>query len=219
MATFFNEDLLDRYIAPNASAFKVAQIAAVADDFDQHDYWVANFFLNTVLRSAYMSEAMPYVTAFLRKAEGAFYYYDLGREATARLLRGSQTNPSLYARALMQWEGFVAQATTAHAVLMSLIQQSDPTFRLFSPGDGSIEQRLRHMNNSMKHVDSRITSGQLLPDAVSPVWMSEQGLHVTDSLVTWVETEAVVREIGDWADKLQDSTALRENLQGAADHS
>ena len=100
----------------------------------------------------------------------------------------------------LHWEAFVGQAASTYAVFRKLIQPFDPSYKVFEHGDGSIEQRFWHINNCMKHVESRISSGQFLPESVSPVWMSDEGLRTTEELLTWEETAGALRDIGHWAD-------------------
>jgi hypothetical protein len=182
MVVRISKRVLERYIAPGISEFESADIPDMREYDSQSTYWVTNHFLNNMLRGSLKLPAAAYVHNYLRRAEGAFAEYAEAREATYRYLGSDRQSPSLYASALLHWEFFLSQAWQAYALLQKLIQLlvEDPRYKVFQPEDGSIEQRLWLLYNSMKHVESRIASDQLLDGAIMPVWLSNQGIVCTD---------------------------------------
>lgn len=170
----------------------------------QSRFWLNNHFLNCILSSRYKLPFRAFVAAFLRRAEASFRLHKLAREATYELLGLQQPSPSHYGIALMQWEGFLAQTYQGNALIVKMIHDlsGDMSFRAFEPNDGSIEQRLNLLYNSLKHVEKRIAAGQTLPGAITPVWLSSIGLECTDGALTYDETAEVLRILADWADVL-----------------
>jgi len=87
---------------------------------------------------------------------------------------------------LLYWEGYLSQAAQAQNVIKQLIRNTtDPSFMIYKPGDGSIEQRLHSIYNAIKHVEKRISApGQLPAGSVSPVWMTKDGIRTTEHSLT-----------------------------------
>lgn len=212
MTSFFAQHLLEELIAPDAAKFNTAEIPDMTQVHDQQRHWTSNFFLNAALRARWSPPLMAYATAFLRRAEGAFTMHDLARTATISLLRAPQIRPSPYATALLYWEGFLSQAAQAQNVIKQLIRNTgDPNFMIYKPDDGSIEQRLHSIYNSIKHVEKRISApGQLPTGSVSPVWMTNDGICSTEHCLTWAETGEILDEIAKFADDIQDPATLAE---------
>jgi len=65
----------------------------------------------------------------------------------------------------------------------------------------------------MKHVESRIENGQMLPEATVPVWLSNEGLVSTEALLTFAETAEVLKDIAKWADILSDPLKGEEKFR------
>ncbi|MPZ83174.1 MAG: hypothetical protein GEV28_23385 [Actinophytocola sp.] len=216
MTTRFNTQLFDELIAPGASQFNEAEIPDMQDRHENRRFWVTHLFLNSVASGRYKSPLNAYATAFLRRAEDAFVMHDLARDATLKLLTLPQMTPSHYARALLHWEGFLTQAAQAQHVLLRTIRHlsGDETHKVYQPGDGSVEQRLNAVHNALKHAEKRINNNQILPDSVSPVWMTNEGLQSTDANLTWPETGEVLDELARWADGLQNPSGFSEWLRG-----
>jgi hypothetical protein len=220
VTTRFNTLLFDALVAPGASQFNEAEIPDIQGRHENRRFWVDHLFLNSVLSPRYKGPLNAYATAFLRRVEGAFTMHDLARDATRTLLSLTQISPSHYARTLLHWEGFLAQAAQAHSVLLRTIRHiiKDETFKFYEQDDGSVEQRLNAVHNALKHVEKRINNNQVLPDSVSPVWMTNEGLRSTDVLLTWTETGEVLDELAHWADGLQNPSGFgawfREQVAG-----
>jgi hypothetical protein len=215
MTTRFSSHLFDELIAPGASKFNQAEIPDMQDHHKEQKFWVNNFFLNSAVTIRYKSPLSAYATAYLRRAENAFVMHKLARDATLSLLSLPQMNPSHYARALLHWEGFLTQAAQGHNVLIRTIRDliSNEAFRAYRPGDGSIEQRLHSVYNALKHAEKRINNGQILPDSVSPVWMTNEGLRSTDTNLDWHETGEILDEMARWASGFQNPAGFADWLR------
>ena len=151
-------------------------------------HWVANFFLNSLLRAKWKPPYNAYLYNYFRRAEAAFLEHDVARTATLDFVTSGRQSPSRHALAIFHWEVFLGQSWHAFKLLEKAFG-----FVLYTPGTASVEERLNHLYNQMKHVESRIVAGQMLPCATVPVWMRNEGLVSVDANLTWAETGEVLR--------------------------
>lgn len=198
----------DRFIAPGASALTRSEIPDMSTYAKDSQHWVANFFLNSMLRASWNSRLDAYVYNYLRRAEAAFREYSSARAETIAFVESSGQSPSRYARALFHWETYLGQSWHAYLILQTAFEIE----QLYSRGNASPEERLNRLYNQMKHVESRIESGQMLESATVPVWLTNEGLQSIDTGLTFVETSEVLRDIAKFADILQDPLTVREKL-------
>ena len=182
--------------------------------YENRRYWVTHLFLNSVTGGCYRAPVGSYITAYLRRAEGAFAMHDLARKATLDLLDQRQITPSHYTRALLHWENFLGQTAQAQNIFARLMKSvgGDDQFRLYQPNDGSVNQRLHSIYNSLKHAEKRINAGQMPSNSVSPVWMLNEGLKSTDAYLTWEETGKELDDLAEWADGFQNPAGLADWL-------
>src|SRR5215207_3003430 len=112
----WSSSLLDSVVAPNISKFRVANIPDLIDGFPQAGHWLANHFLNTVLRGSYKEGGRQVALGYLRRAHHAFGAYHHARELTYEYLDGNDpNNPRLrkYYAAIEAWESFALQISMA----------------------------------------------------------------------------------------------------------
>ena len=211
----FSRPVRDTYIAPGVSSFNAAKIPDMSDYHKESNHWVANHFLNSVFRARLEAPLNAYVYNYLRRAEGAFSEHDLARAATADFLASGGQSPSRYAASLMHWEFFLGQCWQAYALLDKLTRVASETEKpsIFDQGDGSVEERLNTLYNSMKHVEKRIAAGQILEGATTPVWLTKEGLQSTDILLKYEETGDILRDVARWADLLVDPVEIPSKLR------
>jgi hypothetical protein len=95
---------------------------------------------------------------------------------------------------------------------MSKSLSGDETLKVYESSDGSVNQRLHAVYNSIKHAEKRINSDQIIPESVSHVWMTNEGIRSTDAQLVWSETGNVLDELAHWADGFQDPSRVREWL-------
>jgi len=210
----FTDHVADRFIAPGVSAFNTADIPDMSTYDPESKHWVANHFLNSVLRGKFEPPMNAYVYNFVRRAEAAFSEHEQARQATLRFLASQKQSPSHYAAAVLHWEFFLGQAWQGYALLAKLLELlTGEEFRIFSKGDGSVEDRLNRQYNCMKHVEKRIVNGQILEGATVPVWLTNEGIQSTDTLLTYSETGEVLRDIAKWATIVVDPIEMAERLR------
>jgi len=207
MAQFSNY-VIDKFIAPNASSFTQAEIPDMSAYDKESSHWVANFFLNSVLRAAWKPPYNAYMYNYLRRAEAAFREHHAARTETLAFIESGRQSTKRYTAALFHWEGFLGQSWHAYKTLQKCFE-----VELYKQGEGSVEERLNALYNQMKHVESRIENKQILEGATVPVWLTNQGLVSVDSALTFSETGEVLKELAKWANILQDPLSAPEKLK------
>ena len=205
----FASHVLDELIAPGASTFVRADIPDMSAFHRESKHWVANFFLNSLLRGQWKPPHNAYLYNYFRRAEGAFREHALARTATLDYVSSGRQSPSRYSLAIFHWEIFLGQAWHAFKLLEKAFG-----FVLYTQGVSSVEERLNQLYNQMKHVESRIAAGQMLPGATVPVWMTNEGLASVDAQLSWKETAEVLKEVAKWADVFVDPLTAPDKLKG-----
>lgn len=206
MAVAWNWALFDEHVATAISKFTGATIPELAHD--QADYWLDNYFLNSAIGTSFMPPAREYAFTFIRRTSAAFEEYELARAATLQFVdrRSAGEQPiSIYRSALYHWEQCSALAWQAIEVWRK-ITKSDA----FSPGDGSVEERLHHAHNRSKHTDKAIAANQMPTSGPLAMWLVNDGLRTTESLLAWVELKSVLDELGRAAELLQYPESFRD---------
>lgn len=207
MAVRFADGIIDGHIAPQVSMFTTASIPDMSNWAKESRSWTANFFLNSVLRAAFKPPMNAYAFNFLRRVQFAFVEHDLARADTLDFLANGKQSATRYCAALHHWEVFLAQAWHAYNLLVKAFNE-----RAFESGDRSVEERLNRMYNAMKHVESRIENGQMLPAATIPVWLMNDGIQSVDAALTYDETAEVLKDLAAWADSLVDPRGAKDAI-------
>lgn len=202
----FAPSVLDDLIAPGASAFTRAEIPDMSAYHAQSKWWVANFFLNSVLRARYKPPLNAYLYNYFRRCEAAYREHDLARSATLEFLRRAGQSPAHYATALTHWEVFLGQSWHALKILGFAMK-----VQVYKQGIGSIEERVNTRYNQMKHAESKIREGEIGQQTVA-VWMTNEGLTNGQSCLTYSETGEVLKEIAKWADVYSDPLTAVQKL-------
>jgi len=207
MAQFSNY-VIDKFIAPNASSFTQAEIPDLSGYDKESSHWVANFFLNSVLRATWEPPYNAYMYNYLRRAEAAFREHQAARNETLSFIESGRQSTNKYTAALFHWETFLSQSWHAYKILQKCFE-----VELYKPGEGSVEERLNALYTQMKHVESRIENKQMPVGATVPVWLTNQGLVSIDSTLTFSETGEVLKDLTKWANILQDPLSAPEKLK------
>lgn len=207
MAIQYASAILDSHIAPGVSIFTEADIPDMSNYAKESKYWIANFFLNSAFNAKFAYPMNAYAYNFLRRAQLAFSEHQLARQSTLAFLGSGGQSPTSYIEALFHWECFLGQAWHALALLVAAWEG-----KAFEKNDGSIEQRLNSLYNQMKHVESRIENGQILPEATVPVWLENIGLRSIDASMTFAETAEVLKELAKYADALMNPATAKDVL-------
>jgi len=189
----------DTYIAPELSGFTQAAIPDMQGHASQASHWLDNHVLNVMLRGSWKPPLSTYVFNFLRRATNAFHTHEAAREATLSSLACRNQSPATYSSALFHWETYLGQSWHAFGLLQKAF-----SLELFNKGSASELERLNALYNQMKHVESRIDSGQLPTGATVPVWLTNDGLNSIDAALSFAETGKILEVIASWADTLVD---------------
>jgi len=140
------------------------------------------------------TEARRFCLAFLRRAEAAFFNYELGRQALLEFETsfkpGMPKKTSVYFRALHFFETCLAMQWQSIKLFQRLSQQNP-----FQKGDGSSTEKLNQIHNASKHYDP----AQLPIDMLHAVWITNEGLNVQGACLTFVELEELMVELGETA--------------------
>jgi hypothetical protein len=205
MTTQFSDMFLEKFVAPDIRGFTAADIPDMSEHDPESRHWLANYVLNAGLRANYKPPGNAYVFNYLRRTVAAFREHEDAREATLGFLQTRQS-VSLYAAAILHWEYFASQSW--HALLLlrgfAMFLTGEEVSKPFARGDGSPEERLNNLYSEMKHVESRIENGQILPGATIPVWLSNDGIRSTDHTLSYEDTAAILRDLADWAEVVVD---------------
>jgi hypothetical protein len=197
-------------IAPGLASFSRADVPDLTGEFLQAPHWVANYFLNSVLRSSYEAPIRQAALGFLRRTDRAFQSYHEARRRTLEYVAGfdpGQPKVRLYYDAVADWEQFALQFQMA--VDLFLLLAETPAF---VEGDGSPEQRLYDLANAVKHFRGHLKSRKFSHDDVLPLWIDSDGLKSFGLSVSYQEAAGLLRDLSVIADRLQDpKTAAGEN--------
>ena len=203
----FSKEILEKHIAPEVSLFTEAEIPDMSNWEKEAPSWIANFFLNSAFTATFKPPMNAYAFNYLRRAQAAYIEHKQARDATYAFLQNGGQSPTRYCLALFHWETFLGQSCHAYALLLKAFQG-----KAFSKGDGSLEERLNHLYNQMKHVESRIECAQMLPGATVPVWLTNDGIKSTDASMTYAETADVLKQICAWANALMNPKTANEEF-------
>lgn len=207
MVVRYSDEIVDTNIAPGVSTLTAVQIPDMSTSAPESRFWVANYFLSSIYSARFAPAMHAYAFNFLRRCMYAFKEHELARAKTIEFIALRPPSPSHYAMALFHWENYLGQCWHAYALLVSAFRG-----RAFDKGDGSIEQRLNALYNQMKHVESRIENGQIIPGATVPVWLDNEGLRSIDTRMTYAETGEVLNDLAKYANVLMSPKTARDGL-------
>ena len=201
MAIQFSAEILDRFIAPGISSFLRADIPDLRAEHEQHPYWLANHFLESILVATYKGPDRQYIFNAIYRTQSAFAAYHEARELTYNYLDvTSQYNPAIgkYFQALARWES--SFLNWQH--LVEIYYRMTGT-KVFAKGDGSVHERAYSLCNAAKHAGTAIKGGQHGTDLTVPMWLSNDGFNSHFSVVTYSEYAELMLEAGQFADEIQ----------------
>jgi len=198
-------DLLDELVATNISAFTEADVRELSSRHPESSHWLANHFLNSTFRAQYSSPVRELVVLFLRRVSIAFEEYELARARTDEFLLGRRNGEQptrLYLSALHHWEQCLAAICQAMKAWTELTGD-----RVFDPeaDPAPPEAKVNHLHNWSKHSDEKVAKPNLMPErGPLAVWMTNDGLRSRRHRLTWTELTAVLDDIANAANVLQD---------------
>lgn len=152
--------MTDKFFAPELSTFTSAEIVNLSDVDSQQEHWLANYLINSVLRSQLPTPQRQQIYNFLRHTHSAFNAYALAREETLGYLE-DRDRVRRYITAIGHWEDFLDHAWQACAFL------NHGNRAWFEPGDGSELERLHALHTRAKHAAAAIERGEFVGEAPS----------------------------------------------------
>lgn len=209
MATQFNTDLLERFVAPGITSFDQAEIPDLRQVHDQHPYWLANHFLESILATAYQGFYRQYVFNSLYRIQTAFSSYHEARDLTGKYLSITiLDNPAIgaYFQALAKWETCFLN----WQILVEIFNKMSKE-HLFQADDGSAEQRAYSISNAIKHTGKFIARGDYNNGALIPLWLSNNGFHSLESFISYQELGNLMLDAAKFADELQSPRQFVQN--------
>jgi len=204
MTVQWHPDILNKFLAPGLASFDKAEIPDLRPDFPQWTYWVANHFLNNVLRSRFKSPLRQYAMNFMYRTQATFRFYHEARDAThAYLTKGRPDSPSIghYCKALATWESTFLN----WAICLDLIKRLNSNQNVFVKNDGSREERAYSLHITIKHHAEDIRALTLTGDDTLPFWMTSKGVRSKIHELSYGELAELVRDVAKLAEELQDA--------------
>jgi hypothetical protein len=140
------------------------------------------FLLTGIFQVSYAPKPRCYMFNLIRRAQQASYEYGQGRAFLTRYLESSNEAISPYYQALSHFEQCVALLVQAAHFADGLLPEN-----LFKQGSHPDLERLNRVYNASKHMEGRIASGRLPTNALTAVWITNDGLASHDANVTFQE--------------------------------
>jgi hypothetical protein len=198
---------LDNFIAQGLSSFTSCDAPDLSSAFDQLDDWVHNFILNSIFTMSVAPQWRPHLFGIVRRAHMAFVEYEAGRKSILQYLNGPKDGVSLYFRGLYHFEITIALTYQAYYFFYLMAGQSQ---KMYVKGEGEPLERLARIYNVSKHLEeSSLTQEQL-----QSVWLTNKGICVSTTELTWQELSELVKFAGLLADTLSDPKKAKEQEQG-----
>ena len=183
---------LDNFIAPKLSLLNVCNAPDVAELPNYHGSLV----LNQMLFSIYAEPVKVLLLNFVRRLDAAIGEYRSGRDYLMQYLSTLPDHRELdkHNRALAHFEDCIINGYIAIVCLNGLgthFRRSDPSApAVFIPGDGSDYDRLRKLNNRIKHFDEDVEKAVASGSAatpLAPVWITNDGLEASTASLSFIE--------------------------------
>jgi hypothetical protein len=188
------DSTLDEFVSQGLSNVTQCSAPAIANRFPQSAHWIGTFTLNSMFGHRVGQDGRRFCLAFLRRAEAAFFDYELARQALHEFAESVKSGPkktSLYFRALHFFEACLAMHWQGVSLFARLMAEKP-----FNKGDGSGYEKLNTIYNVSKHYDP----ATLPPHHLHAVWISNEGLNVDGCTLSFSELEDLLYELGTLAD-------------------
>lgn len=202
MAVQYNKELLNRFVAPEIAGFNRVNIPDLRPSHPEAEHWMANHFLNNILRGAFTGNNRQFAVNLLVRAQSQFAQYHQARDATVEYLeRTGVGSPALrlYFAAVVQWESCFLN----YQIFVDLRVKMGGT-KVFQLNDGSKEQRAYDISNAVKHWAGMIATEQHKDDDTIPLWLTNDGFKTRTLSLAYDEFSAITNDIADIADQMQD---------------
>jgi len=187
-----SNELLDNYVAHKLS--ELTECGAV--ELEVGSPWLNSFILNSVFSFNVHPKYRAYLFNFLRRTESATTAYQLARTALTEYIGTPRNVISPYFTALTQFEICISQIYQGYTFLAPTEK------RWYEPGDGSVREKLNAVYNASKHMDERISSDKLPPNATTGVWITNLGLESSCGDISFLELHELLINMHSDADLL-----------------
>lgn len=176
----FSAHVLDEMIAPKLSLLTSCGARDVPQMPNHHIALV----LNQAITPIYPERVKILTLNFIRHIQAATAEYRNGRDSLSHYVSMLPDHGiGRYTRALAHFEDCVLNAYIAVVCLDgvgAVLRETNPSVpRVFTPGDQSDYDRLRQLNNRIKHFDEDVAKAveghSRVP--VAPVWITDTGLE------------------------------------------
>jgi hypothetical protein len=114
-----------------------------------------------------------------------------------------------YLEALMHWEHFLYETWHGHFLWASFHGKK----KVFSEVDGNVYQRLNDVYNAVKHTEARIKDGKYPEGSMLPIWLCNEGLSNGEWTLSYEEAAALLVELAEAAQEIEDPRTYMEGLQ------
>jgi len=207
MAVSFNPELLNKFYAPSIAELTSCDAPDISVAHPEAPHWLANHFLNSMLRAKYKNKFRQYAINQIFRAQVAFLDYHEARLLTAEfLVKGSPDNPAsrTYFRAISRWESCFLNIQ----IFIDVMNKMKKDFKdesVFKDGDGSPVQRAYAIANMVKHWGTEIYAGRHGEGDTVPLWLTNSGPKTRLAEMTYPELANLLSEVATVANELQDA--------------
>ena len=189
---------LGNYPLDNNVAHKLSELTECgAVELEVGSPWLNSFILNSIFRFEIQTKARAYLFSFLRRTEGATTAYQLARTALTEYIGTRRNVISPYFTALTQFEICISQIYQGYDLMATATGQ-----RLYKQGDGSALEKLNLVYNASKHMDRKISSDKLPPNATTGVWITNLGLESSCGDISFSELHELLINMHSYADSV-----------------
>jgi len=191
-----SNELLDNYVAHKLS--ELTECGAV--ELEVGSPWLNSFILNSVFSFNVHPKYRAYLFNFLRRTESATTAYQLARTALTEYIGTPRNVISPYFTALTQFEICISQIYQGYKLLATANGQRFVYTK--ERGSVSVYEKLNVVYNASKHMDERISSDKLPPNATTGVWITNLGLESSCGDISFLELHELLINMHSDADLL-----------------
>ncbi len=199
---------LDKFVAPKLSQLNEWAVRDLRGCVREYGCWVDNFILNSIFRVGIPRGRRQLMLYFLRKTDGALQEYEEARTFLGRYVAASRPSLSHYFHALRHFETAMMLAWQA-CDAMNMVMEQDGGRASYKGGDGSAYDRLRRIQNIVKHAAEKLLCGRLSPEPSVPVWLVNEGVESSDCSLTFDELAQLLTQLGAVAEEVSNPSPQR----------
>jgi hypothetical protein len=185
----FSTEILDNYVVPNLSKLNRCGSSPLKRP--------PNYFREFLLRSAFGKKkfkptAHALLTVFFRRTDFACVEYGLGHRRLAKYCRGLPDDNSetrVLRLSLSHFETCLIHAEAAIRAMIAMLHQLEAEVPEYPEYN-----RIRLLANRVRHFDEDTEKEAKRGGrpAISPIWISDTGLHCKQSSITFPELKSVL---------------------------